>query len=142
MWELTEGTDRFQISVNCMGGDGMLKPILTGAVFAGAVALSSATMAQVYGGPRGSYLDSCRDVQAYGDSVSAVCRRVDGGWQRTVLRDLGGCRGDIANMNGRLTCGRGYEGYGSSFGPYNGGPGPYEGSGRGPYGGYGYSWGR
>ena len=120
----------------------MLKPILTGAVFAGAVALSSATMAQGYGAPGGSYLDSCRDVQTYGDSVSAVCRRVDGGWERTVLRDLDGCRGDIANMNGRLTCGRGYEGYGSSFGPYNGGPGPYQGYGRGPYGGYGYSWGR
>jgi hypothetical protein len=118
----------------------MLKPILTSAVFAGALALSPATMAQWYGAPGGSYLESCGDVQVFGDSLAAHCRRVDGGWQRTVLRGLGSCAGDISNQNGHLTCGRG--GYGSSYGPYNSGPGPYEGHGRGPYGGYGYGWGR
>ena len=114
----------------------MLKPILTSATFAGVPALSSVTpaMAQGYGGaPGGSYLDTCREVRAYGDSLSAVCRRVDGSWQRTGLRDLNGCAGDIANMNGHLTCGRA-GGYGSSYGPSRG---PYEGYGRG-----GYGWGR
>src|SRR5262249_11745192 len=52
----------------------MLKPILTSATFAGVPALSSVTpaMAQGYGGaPGGSYLDTCREVRAYGDSLSA-----------------------------------------------------------------------
>ena len=76
---------------------------------------------------------TCRDVRTFGNTVSAVCRRMDGSWERT---EVSGCRGPIANMNGHLTCG-GREGYGSSFGPgydrdhydrdYRG---PYD---RGPY---------
>jgi CVNH domain len=119
----------------------MLKPILTSAAIA--LALSATpTMAQGYGGaPGGSYLDSCRDVRALGDSLEASCRRTDGSWQRTTLR-LGNCAGDIANQNGHLTCGGAREGYGSSYGPRDRGtrydrnynPGPYNDYGRG----YGY----
>jgi hypothetical protein len=86
--------------------------------------------------PGGSYLESCRDVRAYGDTVSALCRREDGSWARTALRDAGDCRGGIANTNGRLTCGgragreygkrRDYrswgEGYGSALPPRDYGP--------------------
>ena len=115
----------------------MLKPILTnvltGAALAGAVAL---TTVPAHAQPGGSYVESCRDIRAFGDTVSAVCRRMDGSWQQTEVR---GCRGGIANTNGHLTCGGGREGYGSSYGP---GPhydrdrydrdyrGPYD---RGPY---------
>jgi hypothetical protein len=122
-----------------MGGD-IVKSMLASAALAGALAVSSAAMipahAQGYA-PGGSYLESCGDVRVFGDSLAANCRRVDGGWDRTVLRGINSCTGDIANMNGQLTCGRGgaYEGYGSSYGPYGG-------YGRGPYGGYGYGWGR
>lgn len=118
----------------------MLKPILASAALAGTLALSSATMAQGYGGaPGGSYLDSCRDVRALGDRLEASCRRTDGSWQRTGLR-LSGCSGDIANQNGHLVCGRG-GGYGSSYDRDRGtrydrnyNPGPYNDYGRG----YGY----
>ena len=95
----------------------MIKPILTsvltGAALAGALAL---TTIPAHAQPGGSYVESCRDIRAFGDTVSAVCRRMDGSWQQTEVR---GCRGGIANMNGHLTCGGGREGYGSS------GPGPY-----------------
>jgi hypothetical protein len=64
--------------------------------------------------PQGSYLDSCRHIGMEGDRLFADCRRMDGGWQRTVL-DVDRCVGDIGNQDGRLTCNRGpREGYGSS----------------------------
>lgn len=91
--------------------------------------------------PGGSYLQSCTNIRAFGDRVIADCRRADGGWDRTALRDLNSCVGDIANQNGRLICARGgpsygwsgyqrWQGYGSSYAPntyggyapnYNGG---------------------
>ena len=36
--------------------------------------------------------------------VIADCRRMDGRWGRTALRDADRCVGGIANVNGRLTC--------------------------------------
>lgn len=64
--------------------------------------------------PRGSYLNSCRNVGMDRDKLIADCPRTDGRWQRTVL-DVDRCVGDIANINGRLSCERGVrEGYGSS----------------------------
>jgi hypothetical protein len=116
-----------------MGGDCMIKPIftsvLTGAALTGAVAL---TTIPAHAEPRGSYVESCRDIRTYGDTVSAVCRRMDGSWGRT---QVSGCRGGIANMNGHLTCG-GREGYGSSYGP------GYDRDYRGPYDRGPYSYGR
>lgn len=56
--------------------------------------------------PRGSYRQSCHDVQVQGDTLSAVCSREDGRWQRTVLRDVDNCVGDIGNDNGALRCNR------------------------------------
>src|SRR5260370_443784 len=65
--------------------------------------------------PGGSYLDSCTNVRAFGDRVVADCRRMDGGWNRTALSDLGSCAGEISNLNGQLVCDRGGQGYGSSY---------------------------
>ena len=56
--------------------------------------------------PGGSYLRTCTDVRMMGDRVSATCRRTDGTWRRTVLRNVDTCVGGLANANGRLTCGR------------------------------------
>ena len=116
-----------------MGGDFMIKPIftsvLTGAALAGAVAL---TTIPAHAQPGGSYVESCRDIRTSGDTVSAVCRRMDGSWERT---QVSGCRGGIANTNGHLTCG-GREGYGSSYGP------GYDRDYRGPYDRGPYSYGR
>src|SRR5215469_11856691 len=96
-----------------MGGVCMIKPILTsvltGTALAGTVALITIP---AHAQPGGSYLETCRDVRTFGDSVSAICRRMDGSWERT---HVSGCRGPIANTNGHLTCGG--EGYGSSYGP-------------------------
>lgn len=64
--------------------------------------------------PGGTYLQSCTNIRASGDRVSADCRRRDGSWDRTALHDLGSCVGDIGNRNGRLTCSR-HQGYGSSY---------------------------
>jgi CVNH domain len=73
--------------------------------------------------PQGSYLNSCTHVDMDRDRLIADCRRPDGGWHRTVL-DINRCAGDIANINGQLSCNRG--------------PGPGYGSSRGPGPGYGY----
>ena len=54
--------------------------------------------------PGGSYLQTCTHVRGGGDRVIADCRRVDGSWNRTMLRDADSCVGGIANMNGNLTC--------------------------------------
>jgi hypothetical protein len=94
---------------NRMGG-------ISAAAMAGAAILLSLAatpaLAQV---PGGSYLRTCSDVGMSGDRLVAQCQTMDGGWRRTVLRDVGSCVGGIANMNGRLTCNHGERGYGSSF---------------------------
>jgi CVNH domain len=74
----------------------------------------SAEPAHAQAAPQGSYLNSCTHVGIEGDRLFADCRRTDGAWQRTVL-DIDRCAGDIANLNGRLSCNRdAREGYGSS----------------------------
>jgi len=55
--------------------------------------------------PGGSYLKSCRDVSRRGDRLVATCRTTRGDYRRTEL-DLDRCRGGVANINGRLVCGR------------------------------------
>ena len=111
-----------------------LHEYLTGGALAGAVAL---TTIPAHAQPGGSYVESCRDIRTAGDTVSAVCRRMDGSWERT---QVSGCRGPIANANGHLTCG-GREGYGSSYGPgYD--RDRYDRDHRGPYDRGPYSYGR
>ena len=85
-------------------------PIAAAALLAALVAIP----AYGQGVPGGSYLESCTNVHIFGDRVVADCRRVDGGWDRTVLRDVDRCVGGIANMNGRLICTYGERGYGAS----------------------------
>jgi hypothetical protein len=62
-----------------------------------------AGVAQAQGVPAGSYLQSCNDVHMERDRLVAVCRRVDGRFNRTVLDDPRRCRG-IDNINGELRC--------------------------------------
>ena len=70
--------------------------------------------AQGGGAPPGSYLRTCRHVATYGDRLMADCRRTDGSWGRTALRDVDRCTGDIGNMDGQLACNRGERDYGWS----------------------------
>lgn len=79
--------------------------------FAAAAALSAsgaAAWAQSVQMPGGSYRASCSNVNAYRGQngariVTARCRMANGGWFQSSLR-FDGCRGDIANINGRLVC--------------------------------------
>ena len=55
--------------------------------------------------PRGSYKDSCRDMNVEADELWARCQRQDGGWRQSSI-DFRNCYRDITNDNGRLVCGR------------------------------------
>jgi hypothetical protein len=83
----------------------------TAALLAGAIFVQPA---HAQPAPQGSYLGSCTHVRMHGDRLVAQCRRINGAWDRTAL-DVAGCSGDIANLNGHLSCNRATrEGYGSS----------------------------
>jgi hypothetical protein len=64
--------------------------------------LAGAAQAQ----PGGSYMGSCRDVRMRGDTLLALCRRMDGRLQGSTLPDVRSCVGDIGNQNGTLVCNR------------------------------------
>src|SRR5712691_4249156 len=83
-------------------------------LIAGAAMLLSfaAAPAHAQGVPTGSYLHTCRHVATLGDTLTADCRRTDGSWGRTALRDVGRCVGDIGNMDGQLACNGGKRDYG------------------------------
>jgi hypothetical protein len=55
------------------------------------------------GAPRGSYLQSCRNVAAGGGLLRATCQDMRGRWQYSTL-NYTGCVGDIGNNNGQLAC--------------------------------------
>ena len=84
--------------------------------------------------PQGSYLQSCGRAYVRGDTLIAICRRVDGYEQQTSLASVSRCVGDIGNNNGTLTCN-----YGGGA-PRRGGREPYYGGrqpdNRGPQPGY------
>jgi hypothetical protein len=69
--------------------------------------------------PRGSYQQSCRQIDVDRKTLRAECRDRDGRWRYTELQDYSLCRGDITNMNGILRCeGRGGDDYtGGGDGP-------------------------
>jgi hypothetical protein len=109
--------------------------------------MSSGTSANAQPAPQGSYLNGCKNVGMDRDKLIADCPGANGRWQRTVL-DIDRCVGDIANLDGRLSCTRGPRAsYGSSQGPdwgegYGSSQGPDWGEGygssQGPDWGEGY----
>src|SRR5215813_1472477 len=96
----------------------MSKTILAGkcAIFGGVVMLLSLATAPVHaqGFPQGSYLRSCTHLATHGDRLLADCRRTDGSWARTALRDVNRCVGDIGNRDGQLICNHAGRNYGWS----------------------------
>ncbi|HSY50146.1 MAG TPA: hypothetical protein VLC46_15125 [Thermoanaerobaculia bacterium] len=55
--------------------------------------------------PPGSYQKTCKDASVGdNDTLLANCRMSDGEWRVTNLPNAQSCRGDIANVNGRLQC--------------------------------------
>lgn len=65
--------------------------------------------------PPGAYQQSCRDIRATGNQLTASCQDNRGRWTYSSLnyRD---CRDDIANDNGRLRCSWGGGGGGGGWG--------------------------
>jgi hypothetical protein len=54
--------------------------------------------------PSGSYQQSCKNISAGGDVLTANCQDSDGKWEATQLRDYRSCGADIMNDNGALRC--------------------------------------
>jgi hypothetical protein len=73
-----------------------------------------ATTAVAAAQARGSYQETCDNIQQRGPYLSAECQDVNGDSRRTSI-DLRGCRGGVANTNGRLTCSRGYSYRGDGY---------------------------
>src|SRR5437588_4945165 len=81
-----------------------MKAALIGFAGLALACLAGVAPAQAQGVPPGSYLQTCRDVHMEPGRVVAVCRRADGGMNRTALVDPQRCRGGIDNINGNLQC--------------------------------------
>jgi hypothetical protein len=95
------------------------------------------------GVPPGSYLRTCTHVGTRGDALIADCRRTDGSWGRTALRDVNRCVGDIGNMDGQLACNGGRRDYGWRDRNYGQSPGygySYDRYGGPDYGSSGGDW--
>ena len=59
----------------------------------------------------GSFEQSCRNIQTSGGTLTADCADSSGRIRHSTM-DLGRCRGDIANNDGRLICNDGFSGNG------------------------------
>lgn len=53
--------------------------------------------------PKGSYRQSCRDIELQGAVLTAECRDNRGNWALSNL-DLKPCRGQVVNHDGVLVC--------------------------------------
>jgi len=57
------------------------------------------------GAPRGSYYQTCQNVQVNGNTLTASCQKKNGKLRNTSLHNYQQCR-DIENDNGKLRCSR------------------------------------
>jgi len=57
------------------------------------------------GAPRGSYYQTCQNVQVNGNTLTASCQKKNGRTRNTSLHNYQQCR-DIENDNGKLRCSR------------------------------------
>jgi hypothetical protein len=55
------------------------------------------------GAPRGSYYQTCQNVQVNGNTLTASCQKKNGKTRNTSLHNYQQCR-DIENDNGKLRC--------------------------------------
>lgn len=53
--------------------------------------------------PRGSYSQTCQNIQVNGDTLQASCQKKNGQWRNTSLHSFRQCH-DIENNNGKLRC--------------------------------------
>jgi hypothetical protein len=76
--------------------------VFLAATIAGAIGCSAIARADVI--PRGSYQATCSDFYTDGNTLWATCRTRYGDSIDTSLHGHNSCEGDIANIDGRLTC--------------------------------------
>lgn len=57
-----------------------------------------------WGLPYGSYQMTCVNCTASGSTLSCQCRDLQNRYRHTRLNNYHWCHGDIANLNGRLSC--------------------------------------
>ncbi|HSY50147.1 MAG TPA: CVNH domain-containing protein [Thermoanaerobaculia bacterium] len=74
------------------------------AVVGFAVSLITALPATAQTPPPGSYQESCREASIVDGNLVALCKTPDAQWRMTTLANPQNCRGDIANMDGKLQC--------------------------------------
>jgi hypothetical protein len=96
-WHKTSLDDYKKCSGQIINDDGNLKCAATGAYGGPSGYLP-------VNGPNGSYVQSCKEIQAKGDDLHARCQTNDGNWHNTKLDDYNKCHGDIINDNGDLHC--------------------------------------
>ena len=111
----------------------MKRIILSTAAAVALGALGFGTASAQYA-PTGSYQQSCTNIRVRGDVLRASCNGPRSGTVRSSISIASCRRGDIANMNGQLTCNNnGNNGYGRG----NYGRGGYGNNGNNGNNGYG-----
>jgi hypothetical protein len=66
--------------------------------------LGAVAPAQAAPPPPGSYKQTCQNIRANAFVLKAFCQTRNGKYVRASLDDYRSCRGDIANIEGRLAC--------------------------------------
>jgi hypothetical protein len=94
------------------------------------VSVGLSTPAAAQGLPKGSYQQSCTNINMNAGTLAATCKTERGGTQRSELV-VGSCRGDIGNNNGILGCAGG-QGRVVGAGPGGSAPGASGPGGSGP----------
>ena len=122
-----------------------MKRILLGLVAAASLAGTALSPASAQSVPNGSYQQSCTNIRVRGDQLVARCNLPQGGTVRSSISVSSCSRGDIANVNGQLTCNGNGNGYGRGHrdgGDRNNGNGNgygHNGNGNGNGNGYGHN---
>jgi CVNH domain len=58
------------------------------------------------GVPSGGYMQTCQDIRTDGTTLLANCKKRNGKWKQSSLRNFNECPSEIENSNGRLVCGK------------------------------------
>jgi len=83
-----------------------MKRIVLGLAGAFSLLVTALSPASALSAPAGSYQQSCSSIRVRGDQLNARCTLPQGGTGRTSIAISSCQRGDIANVNGQLTCKR------------------------------------
>jgi len=70
--------------------------------------------------PRGNYAQSCSNIRATNERLTAVCRTLGSGERESILDDPGECSTAIENIDGFLSCVKGTGFGGAPRGSYHG----------------------